>query len=573
MSYNDIGNMTTDHEACAMLVDVLVGQGLKYAVISPGSRNAPLIVAFSREERIRKWIVVDERSAAFVAVGIAQQTESPVAVVCTSGSAVLNYAPAASEAYYRHLPLLFISADRQAEWIDQNDSQTIRQSGALANVVKRTFDIPAVVATDNRLWWINRMANEAAILARRVPMGPVHVNVQLGEPLCGLAERGAGMARIIDDCEVRRTLGKDAARHYATMIAQSRRVMIVAGMGQGDERLGGALARIARLPNVVVLTETIANLADERFIPTIDRTISAIPDAEKPDFAPQLLVLFGGSLVTRMLKQFLRSYPAAEQWRIGVENGIIDTMQHLTRNFDMEPADFFAEIAGELESIAYGDVGSDYAARWKNIEAVAAGRHAKYVDCAPWSDLKAFSVLLPRIPAAVRLHLSNGTPIRYAQLFDCPNIACSYCNRGVAGIDGTTSTALGASLVSRSETTLLVTGDMSLSYDLNGMSSQYNSERFKIVVMCNGGGGIFRFINGPSELPELERYFEVSRDLPVRQYAAAFGFDYYEASDERQLADVLGSFFANDKASILAIRTPAEQNAVILRSYFASLRE
>ena len=219
--------ITTDHEACAELVEVLAGQGVRNVVISPGSRNAPLIVAFAREKRIENHVIVDERSAAFAAVGIAQSTGEPVAVVCTSGSAVLNYAPAASEAYYRQLPLIFVSADRQAEWIDQNDSQTIRQPGALAGVVKHTCNIPSDTNGANAAWWINRMVNEAAIIAGRAPKGPVHINVQLAEPLCGTQSRTPGKARIIENVEVLHHPRYDIADDCTDAILHTKKVMIL----------------------------------------------------------------------------------------------------------------------------------------------------------------------------------------------------------------------------------------------------------------------------------------------------------------------------------------------------------
>ena len=210
---------------------------------------------------------------------------------------------------------------------------------------------------------------------------------------------------------------------------------------------------------------------------------------------------------------------------------------------------------------------------WRDATNVAKERHKSYRSTAPWSDLKSFAPLLPMIPEGTELHLSNGTCIRYAQLFEIQQVHRSYCNRGVAGIDGSTSTALGSSLVTHERLTLLITGDMSLSYDISGLASQYNSPRFKIVVMCNGGGGIFRFIKGPSELQELEQYFEVNRDLPIGKYAAAFGFSYHEAHSEAELEEAAVRFFADPSAAILAIYTPNTLNADVLRGYFASIQQ
>ena len=564
------GGLTTDHEICQMIVSVLKAHGVKHVVLSPGSRNAPLLVAFARDCDIKKYVIVDERSAAFVAAGIAQQCNAPVALVCTSGSAVLNYAPAVAEAYYQRLPLVVISGDRPIEWIDQNDSQTIRQNGVLANVVKRTYDVPAACGSDVERWWVNRMLNDAMTMTKRAPQAPVHINVQLREPLCGEAQRSLHKERIVTDVAVERKVDNASMKHFANAIIGGLKIMVVVGMCKYDQKLNTALSQLAQLPNFVVLTETISNLHDSRFIPTIDRTFQAVPYAERSEYAPDVLITFGGALVSRMIKQYLRKFSAAEHWRIGIEENLIDTIQNMTSIIDIEPAQFFGQLA---ESVAgTHNIASDYAQKWKRAESEAALRHAKYIDSIEWCDLKAFSHILPSVPADYNVQLSNGTTVRYAQLFDTPNIMKSNGNRGVAGIDGSTSTALGVSLADTSHNTVLITGDMSLSYDLNGMASQYNSGRFKIIVMCNGGGGIFRFIKGPSDLPELESCFEVSRDLPIDKYAAAFGFDYFCADSEQMLESVLPIFWSNNEASILAVYTPKEKNALILRRYFHAIR-
>lgn len=175
--------LTTTQESCNILVGNLISYGVKHAIVSPGSRNAPIIIALSQRDEIEKYIIVDERSAAFTAIGIAQHSQSPVAIVCTSGSAVLNYAPGIAEAYYQQLPIIVISADRPIEWINQNDSQTIHQKGILNNIVKGSYDIPADCSNQTILWYCNRTINEALQTATALPNGPVHINIQLNEPL------------------------------------------------------------------------------------------------------------------------------------------------------------------------------------------------------------------------------------------------------------------------------------------------------------------------------------------------------------------------------------------------------
>lgn len=562
MSYSE---STTSHEPCNMLADIIVAKGVKHAVISPGSRNAPLIVALARTGAVKKYVVVDERSAAFVAVGIASRVNEPVVLVCTSGSALLNYAPAVSEAYYRNIPLIIVSADRPVEWIDQNDSQTIRQSGVLNNIVKGNYDIPSRYADQTAKWHINRLINDAIIKATTGGKGPVHINMQLSEPLCDvILRKDRENARVINYITPENEIESGVIGQLAAKLCRTKKVLIVAGFCAPDEKLNEALNRLSLLPNMVILSETISNLKGENIISSIDRTLSVMPNDERANFSPDLLITFGGALVSRMLKQYLRKFAPADEWHIGVNDNIIDCMQSLTTEIHVSPELFFSRLA---DAVGANCADSGYANDWHNLAVLGEATHSKFISEIPWCDLKAFSVILPSIPSDYNLQFSNGTPIRYSQLFGNHDVVRCDCNRGVAGIDGATSTALGASLVSDG-VTLLVTGDMSMSYDLSGLASQYNTKRFKIIVMCNGGGGIFRFIKGPSELPELEEYFEVKRELPVGKYADAFGFDYFEAGDEAELKDVLVNFYNNDRASILAVYTPAERNAEILRKYF-----
>ena len=164
--------LTTDKEGIKILIEVLKEKGIRQVVLSPGSRNAPLLVAFAREKQIRHFVVLDERSAAFMALGMAQQSGVPVALVCTSGTAPLNYAPAIAEAYYQRLPLIVITADRPVEWIDQDDSQTIRQQAVFRNIVKASYQLPAELFHADEHWYANRLVNDALNTALKGRQGP-----------------------------------------------------------------------------------------------------------------------------------------------------------------------------------------------------------------------------------------------------------------------------------------------------------------------------------------------------------------------------------------------------------------
>ena len=559
---------TTDKQGCNALVEILTKQGVRRVVLSPGSRNAPLLMAFSRTPEIDSYVVVDERTAAFMALGMSQRSGEPVALVCTSGTALLNYAPAVAEAYYQHIPLIVISGDRPIEWIDQDDGQTLRQYGALSHFVKRSYDLRAEWSLPTDGWYFNRCVNDALLTALSGEKGPVHINLSITEPLTNETERPEHRERLVMRVPSSNIPDETAMSLLCDEFMSAHKVMILVAFSQPDELLTRALNRLAELPQVVVLTESIGNVRGERFIPTVDRVYSVIDKSEWPDYAPDLLITLGGSLVSRMIKAFLRQHKPREHWRISSGDHIVDTMQALTRHIEASPALFLDGLSRRVSPLE-----SDYSELWHRKEEEATRLHDDYVARVGWCDLKAFSLILPAIPVGAALQLSNGTTVRYAQLFQCEQVSRSDCNRGVCGIDGATSTAAGAACAGN-EMTVFITGDMSFSYDVNGLSSAYLSPRFKVIVMCNGGGGIFRFIKPTADLPELESCFEVRRDIPVQKYADLFGFRYFEIGDETSAAEVLPRFFAeSEQPAILAVHTPNIYNAEVLRGYFRRARQ
>lgn len=259
----------TANSNCRELLDVLVAHGLRTLVASPGSRNAPLLIGASSREELDTIMINDERMAAFYALGIAMSTQRPVALACTSGTALYNYAPAVAEAYYQKIPLIVISADRPSQWIDQDDSQTLHQYEALGKIVKKSFDIPAETGMSQkcqngeygseREWFVNRIANEAYLVATTGQKGPVHINIQFATPLETTQEYCARRPRIVEYTDVAATLPFETAKEICEYL-MDRRVMVVAGFMQPDHALNKALMSFCRRPNVTLLCETLSNL-------------------------------------------------------------------------------------------------------------------------------------------------------------------------------------------------------------------------------------------------------------------------------------------------------------------------
>lgn len=553
--------LTTDKYSCRCLARALTHYGVRQVVVSPGSRNAPLAVALARSPGLECRVVVDERSAAFIALGMAIESGEAVAVVCTSGSAALNYAPALAEAYYRRIPLIAITADRPEEWIDQDDSQTIRQPGALSAVVKATFDIPVDRGDTGLQRLCRRRIADAMMLATAGIPGPAHINVQIDEPINAMcddnADRFAFPLRAASTCN----LAPCAAKILTQELKDADKVLVIAGFMPPCGRLSELLAGLPG--NFAVLCESQSNLHGP-FAANIDACLNVMSDTEKDRMLnPDIIVTIGGSLLSRMIKTEFRKR-RVEHWSIGLTDHCIDPLLNLSERVECTPLEFFEAVVPALSHAP-----SDYRERWLEISSRASARTLTYLHDAPWSDFKAMGILLQGMPSGLNLHLSNGTVVRYAQLFGTPSAARVECNRGVSGIDGCTSTAIGAAMAVK-RPTLLITGDMCAQYDMGALATCGIPSNFRMAVLNNGGGGIFRFIAATRDLPEMERFLAADVRLPLRQLAEGFGFGYMEADSPESLQRVLPHFFAgNGRPCILNIITPADVSAQTIRNYFS----
>lgn len=560
---------TTDKKTVQIIVALCAQKGVKHVVVSPGSRNAPLSIAFNREERIECYVIVDERSAAFFALGLAQRTGGPVALVCTSGTALLNYAPAIAEAFYQRIPLIILSADRPTEWIGQDDSQAINQQQIFQNFTKFNCQLPVEINCDDEAWHVNRSVNEAINLAVSGRKGPVHINIPLREPLYGTTPQNNLPQRVFNQIESNSLLADSVLQDLKNRLSKSPKIMILAGILPAHEKesFEGIIRQIEKIGNVIVLAEPISNIQTPLSIRTIDRVLNVISAEESEVFRPDLLISFGGALVSKQIKTFLKNNPPKEHWYIGKGEVHIDTFRQLTALIQVEPSTFLEQFF-----VNYPDLGSDYASQWEAKAHIALQRHNHFMASAPWSDLKAFEVINSALPQDTDLQLGNSSAVRYAHLFPQAKLNSIQCNRGTSGIDGSTSTAAGAAWVSTVMTTF-ISGDISFFYDSNALWNKYLSANLRIIVMKNGGGSLFRFIPGPSDVEELDDYFETAQELNIEKMASLYELAFYSASSEEDLIAILPQFYApHSKAVILEINTPRLENDKVLKEYFREMK-
>lgn len=569
------------------LVSLCIAKGIKHIVISPGSRNAPLTLSFSNHPEIKAYSIVDERCAAFFALGIAQQIKKPVAVICTSGSAVLNYYPAIAEAYYSNIPVVVISADRPEYLIDVGDGQTIRQKHVFKNHIRYEANLQQDVVhrstimaqshqlseemereIQQKIQTYNEEEINKALNTAIVQSGPVHINAPFDEPLYLMQETQSVFPKNIpvsNNAKLQESLIEDVSKIWSN----ATKKMVLVGTLPPNTIALKYIEKLANDPSVLVFTETTSNLRHDKFFNAIDQMILPIEKNEAllSEFQPEVLLTFGGMIVSKKVKAILRKHQPKHHWHVN-EYSVFDTFFCLEYFFQMKPNTFL-----ELFFQKTTPIKSKYKAFWNDIKQDRKRLHAKYLKNIPFTDLKAFEGILQSLPTSLVLHLSNSSTVRYAQLFDISPTVELYCNRGTSGIDGSTSTAVGTSVVSEKQT-LLITGDLSFFYDSNALWNAYIPNNFRIILINNNGGGIFRILPGEKNTENFDTYFETIHQHTAVHLAEMYGFEYTTAAYEIALQKQLENFYKiSDKPKILEVFTPRVQNDGVLIDYFKHLNE
>ncbi len=540
------------------VIEICLAKGLTTIIISPGSRNAPLTIGFVNHPKFTCYSVADERCAGFFALGIAQQTQKPVAVVCTSGSALLNYYPAFSEAFYSQIPFVVIAADRPQSKIDIGDGQTIRQENVFINHSLYNANLNEN-ASDQNDFLINTAINSAII-----NKGPVHINVPFEEPLYETTTNLLVNPKIIIPNPEHQSFNEDL-KQYASIWNQTTKKLVLVGVNQPNTIDQIYLEQLANDESVVVMIETTSNLHHPKFINTIDSIITPFSAKDFLDFQPDILITFGGMIVSKRIKALLRKYPPKNHWHIDSLRAY-NTFGCLTKHFTVEPNLFFKTFLHQTITLK-----SDYNIYFQNIKKFRKQKTELYLAKIPFSDFKAFEIILSRLPKNSQLQISNSSPIRYAQLFDIDLSIEVFSNRGTSGIDGCTSTAIGAAVGNKKQTTL-ITGDIGFLYDSNALWNNYIPKNFKIILINNGGGGIFRILPGHEENSVFNTFFETSHCLTAQHLASMYGLDYHIASDENSLKIKLKTIFeTNENPIILEVFTPTLKNDSILLNYFKEI--
>jgi len=541
------------------ILQIFSAKGITNIIISPGSRNAPLTIGFASNPAFNCYSIADERSAAFFALGIAQQTRKPTVVVCTSGSALLNYYPAFSEAFYSQIPLIVVSADRPQSKIDIGDGQTIRQENVFSNHSLYNANLLEAASEEN-----DRKINEA-INTAIAKKGPVHINAPFEEPLYETVSELSVNSTIIASAKVNRTIDIKDLQDSASIWDKATRKLILIGVNEPNAIAEEVIEAFANDESVVVMTENTSNVCHKSFISNIDTIITPFTAENFETFRPEILVTLGGMVVSKRIKGFFRKYKPDHHWHVDTLRAY-DTFGCLSEHFEVDPNTFFKAFLPLTSKVE-----SDYFSKLNAVKVLRKEKHDEYLSKISFTDFKVFEKVINSLPKNSQLQISNSSAIRYAQLIQIDSSVEVYCNRGTSGIDGSTSTAIGAA-VANAKPTVLITGDIGFLYDSNALWNNYIPKNFKIILINNGGGGIFRILPGHSETPVFNTFFETSHNLTAEHLCRMYGFDYLTAKDEPSLSKSLDLLYTqNDKPVILEVFTPTEENNTVLLQYFKEL--
>ncbi|MDH6358751.1 2-succinyl-5-enolpyruvyl-6-hydroxy-3-cyclohexene-1-carboxylic-acid synthase [Parabacteroides sp. PF5-9] len=554
--------MFSSNKNILQLVALFKAHDIKNIVLCPGSRNSPLIQSFLNEPFFTCHSVTDERSAGFFAVGLALHGGRPAAVCCTSGTALLNIFPAVAEAFYQQVPLIVISADRPAAWIGQMDGQTLPQNGVFKEMIKKSVNLPKIHIEEDE-WYCNRLINEALLELNHRGKGPVHINIPLSEPLFDLSVPTLPEVRVITRYQGLNVYDRNYDDLIKRLNSYSRRMIVVGQMTLiylFEKKIGKQLYK-----HFAWLTEHLSN----RVIPgmavkNFDAILYALPEEQLKKLHPELVITYGGHVVSKRLKKYLRENPPKEHWHVSADGEVADLYGAMTTIIEMDPFEFLEKIAFLLENKP-----NSYQQAWENSSKMI------FEPELPYSEISAIGKLLHALPENCTLHLGNSSPIRYAQLFTFPETVEVCSNRGTAGIDGSLSTAVGYASAS-DKINYVVIGDLSFFYDMNALWNPHVRSNLRILLLNNGGGEIFQAIPGFEMTEKTHRYVTATHQTSAQGWALERGFRYLQAKDDETLSAAMAEFTQPEEAPqplLLEVFTDRAEDIRLYKSYYHQLKE
>lgn len=553
--------MYSDKQNILQLVALLRAHDIRNVVLCPGRHNAPLLHTLANHPFFTCHAVTDERSAGFFAFGLALSSGRPAAVCCTSGTALLNLHPAVAEAYYQQVPLIVISADRPAAWMGQQDEQTLPQPDVFGSLVKMSVNLPEA-HTPEEVWYCNRLVNEALLELNHHGKGPVHINIPISEPLFQFTAEELPEVRVITRYQGLNIYDRQYNDLIARLNTYTRRLIVVGQMNliyQFERKIGKQIYKHFAWLAEHTGNQTVPGIPVKNF----DTILYSLPEEEQLKLVPDLLITYGGHIVSKRIKQFLRQNPPKEHWHVSADGKVTDTFCVQTVVIEMDPFEFVEKIAYLIENKV-----SEYPKRWEQLS-----KQIPVPDFA-FSEMAAVGKVLTSLPTESVLHLGSSSTVRYAQLFPIPNTVEVCCNCGASGIEGTLSTALGYAWASDKLNFILI-DDLSFFCDMNALWCSHLRGNLRILLLNNGGGEFFQALPELEKEPLTLRFVTAPHRTSAESWARERGFDYVAIRSMEELVAGLPAFMQAEqqiRPQFMEVFTDREEDMRLLKEYYHTLK-
>jgi 2-succinyl-5-enolpyruvyl-6-hydroxy-3-cyclohexene-1-carboxylate synthase len=548
----------------AAFVAELYSTGVTDVVVSPGSRSTPMAMVMAEHPELKVHIHVDERSAAFFALGIAKATNRPVAILCTSGTAAANYFPAIVEARYSRVPLIVLTADRPHELREVGAPQAIDQLHLYGKHVKWFAEMALPEDTDEMIRYARTVCARATAIATAAPSGPVHLNFPFREPLIPrldenlfqLSERPKGYVKVYNgDLAIEDGVFEEIAEK----LKGKERGLIVCG-NLTDDKFTDAVTQLSASLNYPILADPLSQLRSglhnhENIIETYD-TFLRNEDA-KAFLKPDVVIRFGAMPISKALTIFLKENQTADQYVVDGGGGWRDPTSLSTDMIFCNEA-LFCE---KLVSLSTNEASSAFIKNWQNLNELTKTTMKQVRDITVLSEGRLFYQLTDLLPEGATLFVGNSMPIRDLDSFfhnNGKNIRVM-ANRGANGIDGTVSTSLGAALYSQSM--YLVLGDLTFFHDLNGLiaAKLYNID-IHIILVNNNGGGIFSFLPQSEHPKNFELLFGTPLNIEFEHAVRMFNGNFTKIQNWDHFAVEMNQSVEQSGINVYEIVTNREKN-------------
>ncbi|MFC5602348.1 2-succinyl-5-enolpyruvyl-6-hydroxy-3-cyclohexene-1-carboxylic-acid synthase [Sporosarcina koreensis] len=561
----DEQRILTDH--VLRMTDTLLQAGVKEAVISPGSRSTPLAYAFAASDKMQTYMQVDERSAAYFALGLAKASGRPVVLLCTSGTAASNYHPAITEAFYARIPLIVLTADRPHELRGVGAPQAIDQLNMYGKHVKFSVDLPIAEDNEELDWFLERHVNRAVSVALTKPMGPIHLNIPLREPLLIDFDRKSKASTFVERIHGEIELTAIQKQSLSALFSEAESGLVIAGeLPVGFDK--DAFWNFAKRLQWPVLCDPLSNLRSE--VPEDCRTLciahyDAIlkSDLFKSNAAPDTVIRFGAQPVSKPLSLFLKKCRPEVFIAVDESPEFRDSLGVVTHHLQCSPESVY-DVPEQQEA-------SSYREQWSSAEQLAETETLKYQGSAGDEGV-IVKTLFDMLPDGSDVISGSSMPIRDVDTFFCKTEKdiTIFSNRGTNGIDGVVSTAFGVEATRKRPTYLLI-GDLSFLHDVNGLIvSRFHKTNLTIVILNNDGGGIFSYLPQASVENHFEELFGTPTGLTFGHIGAMYDAQYAAVHTVEEFQAELQKEKTKD-VRIIEVFTNRPVNVKAHRAYWAEV--